>query len=317
MTFIKIKDNFLFVVIHSAPFLEHMLPQQRDYTTFKCFLLVVVCSELLNLTGDAGYIFEVIFGEGIRNKTPHEWNSSTRRRWVPTVPSWSDILLQTANASKIHLSLQNHSYWGQNKICETISDENLKMSTQSLENSRKTLLNLTFSCDELFHTSGLGTGNWISALYAIRLAAAVAGDKSIDLLVSCTDAVENKHNLILPWLMGFWRPEDMLSQILDGTSSLPPPKEKVCGGYNDVPLAYMLPIMKYELRRMAIALIGVPNDDHPSAKFAENKLWGNVSYNWKSEFRSIMQVPNPKKDDLPLYKNIAIDDAIVHFRCGE
>ena len=295
-----------------------MASQGRDWSTFKCFLLVVVCLELLNIiTGDAG-IFEVIYDVGISNKTPHGCNSSTSISGVPTVSSWSDILLRTANASTIPLSLQNHSYWGKNKICDVISDDNLKASTQSFGNvSRRNLLNLTFSCDELFHTSGLGTGNWISALYAIRLAAAVAGRKSIDLLASCTDALENKHELILPWIMGFWRPDYVLSQILDGASLLSPSKQKVCGGYNDVPLGYMLPIMKYELRRMAIALIGVPNADHPSARFAEKYLWANVSSNGKSEYQSVMQVPNPEKDEAPLFENVPIDDAIVHFRCGE
>lgn len=306
----------MLVVTRPTPSLEHMPSQRRDWGTFKCFLLVVVCAELLNISGDASHIFAVIFGEGIRKKAPHGCNSNTSSSLSPTLSSWSDILLQTANAPTISLSLQNHSYWGKNEICDTISDHSLKMSAQSFGYSTKTLLNLTFSCDELFHTSGLGTGNWISALYAIRLAAAVAGGESIDLLASCTDALESKHKLILPWIMGFWHADDVLSQILYGTRFLSPSKEKVCGRYNDVPLAYMLPTMNFELRRMAIALIGVPNDDHPSARFAEKYLWANASCG-NNEFQSVMQIPNPKKDEPPLYKNIPIDDAIVHFRCGE
>jgi hypothetical protein len=46
-----------------------------------------------------------------------------------------------------------------------------------------TFVNVTFSCYELYQTSGLGTGNYIMAFYALRLAARRLGN--IDIVMSC------------------------------------------------------------------------------------------------------------------------------------
>lgn len=252
-------------------------------------------------------------------------NSTTGSERIPDFSSWSDFFLQERGASVIHLSLQNHTYWGENELCGIISEAhplkatNTTLAEASTQRIGRTLLNLTYSCEELFRTSGLGTGNWLSALYAVRLAVAIEGGSSIDLLVSCTDAIKNKNKLILPWIMGFWRSDDVLSHIPYGTLLSPPPKQKVCGGYYDVPIAHMLLFIRYELRRMAIALVGVPNSDHPSLKFATKYLWptGIAFPSGENKFHSVMQIPDPKEDEPPLYENISIDDAIVHFRCGE
>lgn len=277
-----------------------MPPWLRDWNFRKCLLPAIACLRLLSLAEDAGYT-----------------------KGLPDVSSWSDVFSKEIGASAITLSLENHTYWGKNEICGIISEANLLRGTNktlaeaSPQRPGRTLLNLTFSCEELFRTSGLGTGNWLSALYAMRLAVAVEGGNSIDLLVSCTDAVKNKNRLILPWIMGFWRSDDVMSHIPYGTLFPTPPKQKVCGGYYDVPIAHMLTFIRYELRRMAIALVGVPNADHPSAMFANRHLWPIASSSGKNKLHSVMQIPDPKKDEPPLYKNVPIDDAVVHFRCGE
>ena len=283
-----------------------MPPWTQDWNFRKCLLLAT-----LGLRLNVGWL-----GSG-------SMNSTSRSKGIPGDSSRPDIFSKEIVASAIPLSLENHTYWGENEVCGMITEVNLLKGTNrtlaeaSTQRTRRTLLNLTFSCEELFRTSGLGTGNWLSALYAMRLAVAIEGNNSIDLLVSCTDAVKNKNKLILPWIMGFWRSDDVMNHIPYGTLFPPPPKQKVCGGYYDVPIAHMLPFIRYELRRMAIALVGVPNADHPSAIFANKHLWPIASSSGENKLHSVMQIPDPKKDEPPLYKNILIDDAIVHFRCGE
>jgi hypothetical protein len=52
--------------------------------------------------------------------------------------------------------LKVFSYWGKNKFCRV-----LRKLTPSLP---PTVFNITFGCQDLFSNSGLGTGNWMSAL---------------------------------------------------------------------------------------------------------------------------------------------------------
>ena len=65
-----------------------------------------------------------------------------------------------------------------------------------------TRVSLEFNCQELFLRSALGTGNYISAFYGLRLAAGAMGN--VDVSITCDDAVETKHELILPWMMGWF-----------------------------------------------------------------------------------------------------------------
>jgi hypothetical protein len=52
--------------------------------------------------------------------------------------------------------LKAFSYWGKNKFCRVL--RKLRPSVHP------TVFNITFGCQELFSNSGLGTGNWMSAL---------------------------------------------------------------------------------------------------------------------------------------------------------
>jgi hypothetical protein len=68
-------------------------------------------------------------------------------------------------------------------------------------NERPTLLIITFGCHDIFSVSGgAGTGNWILAFYALRLAASVLGDVNVQM--TCPDAIQEQTSLVLPWLMG-------------------------------------------------------------------------------------------------------------------
>jgi hypothetical protein len=53
----------------------------------------------------------------------------------------------------------------------------------------------------LFEKSGFGTGNFISAIYALRMAARVLESvQAVEFL--CSDAHDEAAQLILPWLTG-------------------------------------------------------------------------------------------------------------------
>jgi hypothetical protein len=179
-------------------------------------------------------------------------------------------------------------YWKGNYFCDTMEARN-----ETHHKQRPTLLNITFGCQDLFSKSGLGTGNFISAFYGLRLAASVYGDVNVQM--SCPDAVQEQTSLILPWLMGSFpitASRDVLDQTdvkaiggIRGSSSShtsirknatsPPTIEQACGNYDKCPIGHMVHSIRYELRRMAVALVGIPHENHPAATFAERYLWNN------------------------------------------
>jgi hypothetical protein len=182
--------------------------------------------------------------------------------------------------------------WKGNKFCET-----MQRTTKTHE--RPTLLNITFACQDLFSKGGLGAGNWISAFYGVRLAASVLGD--INVQMTCPDAVKEQTSLILPWLMGRFPVRGGASYVASDQRDVfmtsgggirssggesgshisknarkkvkMPTIKEACGTYHECPIGHMLPDIRYELRRMAVALVGIPHENHPAAAFARRYLW--------------------------------------------
>jgi len=174
-------------------------------------------------------------------------------------------------------------------------------------------LNVTFGCKELYEESRIGSVNFINLLYGIRLAAHVYGN--VDVYLTCHDANEKKRDLILPWLMG-WLPSRPAKQ----KSSIPVSTDILCNNYSSPKLSYMYKEMQYDLRKMAVGLMGIPHPEHPSAVFAERFLW---SKDWSTELGSMAnrypQLPLPQRNDLPPFpaSSYELDDAVLHFRCGD
>ena len=209
----------------------------------------------------------------------------------------------------IDLDLQENSYWGKKEqpICSNMD----LLDSQS----NNTILNFTINCHTFFKESDLGTGNWISAFYSMRLAA--LKHDNIGIYMACDDAVEEKNNLILPWLMGYWparKPDKQFPWPHPDAENKPlhlPSYEKVCGDYDEVPVGYMTPFIRYELRRMAIAIGGIPDNNHPSASFAKQYLWSD------NDSEDEYQLPTPQSGDKPLVPGMKFDDVAIHFRCGD
>jgi hypothetical protein len=222
------------------------------------------------------------------------------------------------------------SYWKGNYFCDT-------MEARNETHERLTLLNITFGCQDLFSKSGLGTGNFISAFYGLRLAATVLGDVKVQM--TCPDAVQQQTSLILPWLMGSFpisASRGVSGQRNDsgmansggirgsgrGSSShtsirknatIAPTIEQACGNYYKCPIGHMAHSIRYELRRMAVALVGIPHENHPAEAFADRYLWNSL---WKTP-DDTFQLSVPARGEPPLIPGVVLDDVVLHFRGGD
>jgi hypothetical protein len=163
----------------------------------------------------------------------------------------------------------------------------------------KSVVRIRFNCKHLFTVSIYGTGNFISAVYALRMAANVIGNVHIEYV--CDDAEQEKANLILPWLTG-WFPAAPERAVI-------PTVQQACSTYKTVPIGHMFSTMQWELRRMAVALVGIPSDDHPAKAWAERHL--------NDPTRAPFMQLSTSLDDPPIYNNFELDDAVLHFRCGD
>ena len=191
-------------------------------------------------------------------------------------------------------------YWAGNMFCEEMRERTVPSTPQS-----PTLVNITFGCGDLYTKARVGTGNFISLIYSMRLAARAFGN--LDVAMTCFDAEATMDALILPWLMG-WFPES--SRPTNG--AVVPELDSACTGYKYNPTGYMIREMKYDLRRMAIGLVGIPSPDHPSYQFAKRYLWTD-----NSPDREFRQLADPTEGEEPLYPDVELDDVIIHFRCGD
>lgn len=198
-------------------------------------------------------------------------------------------------------------YWSGNLFCETID----KARKDAFDALLPITMNISFGCEELFISGIAGTGNYISALYGIRLAAQVYGN--IDIHVKCSDAEATKRDLVLPWLTGWFKPRTKGSPF-DSKISI----QQACGNLHTIPMSYMYREIQHDFRRMAIGLVGVLGPDHPSAQFAEDYLWSD-GIGDDRELTSIFQLPTPRRDDEPVFLpgTIEFDDTVIHFRCGD
>lgn len=181
---------------------------------------------------------------------------------------------------------------------------------QKLRNAeqQRILVNVTFHCMDLFEHSGMGTGNYITSFYGLRMAAHAVGN--VDVSIQCTDAQATQASLVIPWLTGYFPGVVHSIPVINRTR---PKVEEACTNFNQIALGYKLASIQYELRRMAIALVGLPSSNHPSAQFL-HEMEHEGSNNRNSRDGSELQVPFPTS---PLYPDVELDDAVLHFRCGD
>jgi len=250
-----------------------------------------------------------------------------------------------------------------NMVCDIAEKFSLEYSN-TISKDDRILLNITFGCNELFYNSGLGSGNFLAGFYAIRLAAKVISSSSlyaksppIDVSITCPDAQVEKANLLLPWITGYFpAPQQnkesgqqvqrgLRSPLLNTEELKPEREEDVCKHIDVCPIGYMYPEIQNELRRMAIALVGIPtNRKHPTRQAVVDWLQAQQRRQWKqfqlkeeTQYEKKLQIPMPdlahnlisssspltiqqqlqKSLPAPIFPNTELDDAILHFRCGD
>jgi hypothetical protein len=204
----------------------------------------------------------------------------------------------------------------QGKICEHITSVRDHVDTNTSMAQRSSFVRVRFHCRALFEQSGLGTGNYISAIYALRLAAEAMGNVThVEFL--CSDAHDEASNLILPWLTGVFPLQQHLlnANALDRHPLLS--LEHACRPYQSVPIGYAFDDIKWEMRRLAVALVGIPYPGHPSERWVEEHLWPSLLSSQKNTNNNVYQLPHPQLEDAPLIPHVELDDAVLHFRCGD
>jgi len=161
-----------------------------------------------------------------------------------------------------------------------------------------TLIHVKFSCQATFKSSSIGTGNFLIVFYTLRLLARAHGNT--DVLIQCSDAEETKASLVLPWVTGKFEP----------SPGPTPPREKACNYLGFV--GYLIEDLILEMRRMAVSLLGIPSSEHPSASWTKDNLWASTS---KDIHR--YDVPALQENGTAIFPNMELDDAVLHFRCGD
>ena len=215
-------------------------------------------------------------------------------------------------------------WWYHNYLCKVLlgGSKEKQLSAYLAEQNPPVLLNISFGCTHVFHDSEYGTGNFIWAFYSYRLSAQMLG---FDVQIYCPDAWQERGNLILPWMTGYFPARPHLLQAKP--TERPAMIDGVCGSSRTSPVGYMLDDIRYEIRRMTVALVGIPSRHHPSAEFANDYLGfqsaslvscvDQNATNTTNATGNVMQVPSPTRDDPPLLQNFEMDDVIIHFRCGD
>ena len=195
-----------------------------------------------------------------------------------------------------------------NRVCDLFPNSEAESSASSRRH-RRILLNITFGCHDVFTNAGAGSENFMVGFYAIRLAAAAANANAnvnanvnanantgnhqptttMDVLIDCFDAWEQRHQLLLPWMTG-WFPADATRQsslsflspnnpstwlstttTTTTTTTIPIPTtsstistyadivhQDACGNIDACPIGFLFRDIQNDLRRMAVALVGIP-----------------------------------------------------------
>jgi hypothetical protein len=204
------------------------------------------------------------------------------------------------------------SYHGSgNVVCERIRQERLEHQNSVDSNELLPIVvNISGPCIKLYQKSGFGTGNFIGVFYGMRLMTRV--HQNVGLSITCTDASEDPAILILPWLTGWFPPR---TEPLSPDHALwQASQEQKCFNYQESPIAHLVHQIQHDFRRMAIGLVGIPGPDHPSAQFARDYLSESTRANDDTAIQWQLDVST---DNAPLFPSVEVDDAVIHFRCGD
>ena len=188
---------------------------------------------------------------------------------------------------------ETYLFWnnGQEKLCSLLQNMTLveALGSNSKAGLPKTLLNATMDCvDHNENKQGFGQGNWVTAIYAARMAAALAG---VDFKFQCQDGQNSKMKLLLPWFDKYQVAIPMNGTTWPHGGDRPTEREACPPKYPHLRIDKMANVIQDDLRKMAVSLVGRRDD--------------------------IRQHPEIPEDAIPLISGVELDDVAVHFRCGD
>ena len=166
-----------------------------------------------------------------------------------------------------------------------------------------------------------GTGNVVWDYAGFRLEAFAQGSTAVIWDYGHESLVE-RHAKVEPWISGLFAAASGNNRLHSPLNMTLPPKDYCpTGGARTEPLSYMIPLITYDLRRMAIALVGVPSASHPSADFETKFLRAEARrppFTPLTETGTVYRLPiHDYFENGPVFPNVTLDDAVIHFRCGD
>lgn len=174
-------------------------------------------------------------------------------------------------------------------LCQLLRNMTQRVSiADDVFNTTTPLRNMTIECEWLSSTEGYGQGNLITALYAVRMATALA---QVDFQFQCTTGQESRGTLLWPWLEGYYpAPSTTSTATVDGATSISsrwpydgdtPTQDEVCtDSYGDLRLDKVAHAIQSDMRKMTDTILLEKNFNTSTTGFV-------------------------------------LDDVAIHFRCGE
>lgn len=188
---------------------------------------------------------------------------------------------------------ETYLFWndGQKKLCNLLQNMTFVNSLDEMTRSDlpSTVLNVTMDC--IYHNKfkqGFGQGNWITAIYAARMAAFLAG---VDFKFQCLDGQSSKMNLLLPWFDKYQVATKTNRTRWPHGGDRPTAKEACPPKYPYLRIDKMAYEIQDDVRKMAVSLVGTRDE--------------------------VRRHPDISVDEIPLIPNVQLDDVALHFRCGD
>jgi len=196
--------------------------------------------------------------------------------------------------------------------------------------------------------AGRGTGNQLVHLFDLRFAA--FAERRTALVLDCVDGVAGRGDedgamawkagrvLIQPWVSGFFPAgasmDSSFNMVMPDNYCPPPPQYTDTASENNehdrelvqsMPLRYMLPLARQDFRRMAVALVGIPDPASPIhfavSQFEQEYLLPeaqNPPFSPTPATGNIYRIPiHHYYQNGPIYPGVEFDDVVIHFRCGD
>jgi hypothetical protein len=226
---------------------------------------------------------------------------------------------------------ETYLFWfnGQERLCQllhnmTLADADFDCARNSGSDTQitpppvhrpHTLVNVTMDCvDRNRNHPEHGEGNWITAVYAARLAALYYGS---DFKFQCSDGRQSQNELLLPWFDQYQRAVPLLRDR--GEAMWPfsggdfPTREQACPRKSKsafLRIDKMAFQIQNDVRQLATTLLGDP----PPVVAGETS---------KSKQRRLPPPEANPQDIIPYGNNViqkhnvTLDDVAIHLRCGD